>query len=241
MTAPTEEEPRTTSRRRRPSVMGAVGLLLVLSGLGCLGWVAYQYVGTNVVSRQAFRQETSELRDRWATDPPAPVPSVQSSASASGTDRDASAAVPGNAIALLRVPKFGDGYEVPILEGTDLSILSRGVGHYTATALPGQVGNFAIAGHRVTHGQPFARLLELGRGDRVIIETRSAVYVYVLDTAPRDLTVDESATWVLDPVPGEPGTAPVRALITLTTCQDLFHSPDRAVAFGHLESTRNKT
>jgi sortase A len=221
--------------------LGVVGLLLLLGGLGCLGWVAYQYLGTNVVSRQAFRQETSELRGRWATEPPGPVPSAGSSPAAAGPGGDASAAVPGNAIALLRVPKLGDGYEVPILEGTDASILSRGVGHYRDTALPGQVGNFAIAGHRVTHGQPFARLLELGKGDRVIIETRSAVYTYVLDTAPRDLTVDETATWVLDPVPGEADTPPAQPLITLTTCQDLFHSPDRSVAFGHLESTKNKT
>jgi sortase A len=33
---------------------------------------------------------------------------------------------------------------------------------------------------------------------------------------------------------------PTEAMITLTTCQDLFHSPDRSIGFGHLESTRNK-
>jgi sortase A len=62
----------------------------------------------------------------------------------------------------------------------------------------------------------------------------------VLDEAPRSLTVDDTATWVLDPVPGEPDREPTRALITLTTCQDLFRSADRSVGFGHLQSTRNK-
>ena len=111
--------------------------------------------------------------------------------------------MPGDAIALLRIPKFGASYEVPVLEGADLSVLARGVGHYPSSAMPGQIGNFAIAGHRVTHGQPFSRLLELNKGDQIIVETRSAIYTYVLDTAPRDLTVEDTAGWVIDPVPGQ--------------------------------------
>lgn len=209
-----------------------IGVVLLLAGIGSLGWVGYQYVGTNVVSRNAFEQESSGLRAQWSSEP-AP--------DATDSPRKAAAApVPGDAIALLRIPAFGADYEIPILSGTDLSILDRGVGHYVGTAAPGQVGNFAIAGHRVTHGQPFARLLELDVGDEVVIETRDVIYTYVLDTAPRDLTVPDTGTWVLDPVPGKPEAAPTRPLITLTTCQDLFRSPDRSIAFGHLERTTNK-
>jgi len=216
-------------------VLGIVGLLLLLGGIGCLGWVAYQYFGTNVVARHAFEQETSGLRTKWESEPVAPR-----------TQKDklhdiTTTAVPGNAIGLLRIPKFGAAYEVPILEGTDLSVLSRGVGHYPTSGQPGQIGNLAIAGHRVTHGQPFSRLLELDKGDQVVVETRSAIYTYVLDTAPRDLTVTETASWVLDPVPGQPDATPTQPLITLTTCQDLFHSPDRSIGFGHLASTKNKS
>ena len=143
-------------------------------------------------------------------------------------------------MALLRIPAFGADYEVPVLEGTDLDVLDEGIGHYPGTAAAGEVGNFAVAGHRVTHGQPFHRLLELGKGDQVVVETRTAVYTYVLDEPPRNLTVADTAGWVLDPVPGRPAAQPTRALITLTTCQDLFRSPDRSVGFGHLESTKNK-
>ena len=149
-------------------------------------------------------------------------------------------AAPGEAIALLRIPAFGADYEIPILNGTDLAILSKGVGHYSSTAPPGQIGNFAIAGHRVTHGQPFAQLLELEKGDEVIVETREAIYTYVLDDSPRQLTVPDTDTWVIDPVPGQPDAKPTEALITLTTCQDLFRSPDRSIGFGRLESTQNK-
>jgi sortase A len=105
--------------------------------------------------------------------------------------------------------------------------------------MPGQVGNFAVAGHRVTHGQPFARLLDLNRGDKIVVETRTAIYSYVLDVAPRNLTVKSSDGWLLDPVPGK-NTAPTKALLTLTTCQDLFRSQDRSVATGHLTSSTVK-
>ena len=56
-----------------------------------------------------------------------------------------------------------------------------------------------------------------------------------MDDSPRrpDRAAD-TATWVLDPVPGKPAEKPTKALITLTTCQDLFRSPDRSIGFGHL-------
>ena len=223
--------PRAPSRRRRPSALTVVGLVLLLTGLSSLGWVGYQYLGTNLVSERAFDSGRQDLRQRWEPAPPAPP---RPSASPEPDP------LPGDATALLRIPAFGADYEIPVLEGTDLDILAGGVGHYTGTAGPGEVGNFALAGHRVTHGQPFSRLLELDPGDEVVVETRTAVHTYVLDESPRALTVDDTATWVLDPVPGEPDREPTRALITLTTCQDLFRSPDRSVGFGHLQSTRNK-
>ncbi len=205
---------------RRRQALTVVGLVLLLGGLGCLGWGTYQYLGTSAAAERSFVTGRQDLRQRWAS-----TPSVEPS---------------GGAVALLRIPAFGAGYEVPVLEGTDLDVLSRGVGHYPGTARPGEVGNFAVTGHRVTHGQPFRRLLELEQGAEVVIETRTAVHTYVLDVAPRNLTVDDAATWVLDPVPGEPDREPTRALITLTTAQDLFRSSDRSVGFGHLRSTRVK-
>ncbi len=217
--------------------------MLLAFGLGCLGWVGYQYVGTNLVAARRFDAERQDLRSRWTAAAPTQTPPAGSTSAAppAGTAQTAAPGPgPKGATALLRVPRFGAQYEVPVVEGTGLSQLARGVGHYPGTAAPGAVGNFALAGHRVTHGQPFARLLELDVGDQVVVETSTALYTYVLDTAPQDLTVDDTANWVLDPVPGQPQTAPTRSLITLTTCQDLFHSPDRSVGFGHLASTQNK-
>ena len=218
--------------RRAPSTLAVLGLVLLCSGLACLGWLGYQLVGTDVVAAQSYRSEARTLRTQWSEDPaPAPGPGPRTA-----TGSETGSLSPANA--LLRIPKLGSDYEVPVLEGTGSRVLARGVGHYAGTADAGQIGNFSVAGHRITHGQPFARLLSLDAGDRVVIETRDATYTYVLDTSARDLTVEETAGWVLDPVPGRPGAAPDVARITLTTCQDLFHSPDRSVAFGHLEHTQ---
>ncbi len=221
--------------RRKMSGLGVVGVVLLMMGIGCLGWVGYQYLGTNLVSRHAYQQEKLALQSRWQQETRAGA--ADSGATAGGQPQPAAAS--GDAVALLRIPAFGPDYEVPILRGTDLDTLARGVGMYDSSAAPGQIGNFAIAGHRVTHGQPFAKLLELNKGAKIMVETQDAVWTYALDTAPRDLTVDEHDAWVLNPVPVK-GMDAGTPLLTMTTCQDLFHSPDRSVAFGHLISTTNK-
>ncbi|MGI8887781.1 MAG: sortase domain-containing protein, partial [Nocardioidaceae bacterium] len=114
---------------------------------------------------------------------------------------------------------------------------------------PGQIGNFALTGHQVSNGEAFGDLLDLRPGDEVIIQTPDAIYTYVLDTDPNDLQVPLTDNWVIDPVPvppdgeGPPGLPkleidhPMIALITLTTCSEIFHTDDRTVAFGHLVKT----
>ena len=231
MSAPTRRP------KSRTSPFTIVGVVLLVVGLGCLGWVGYQILGTNIVSERAFDAQRTELRTQWDQETEAdPVGKKDPS-----TSEDAeSTAIEGDVTALLRIPAFGSDYEIPILEGVSLTTLNEGVGHYPGTDNPGEIGNFAVAGHRITHGQPFAKLLSLKAGDKVIVETRQAIYTYVLDDAPKDLTVQETATWVVDPVPGETDVEPTEAMITLTTCQDLFRSPDRSVGFGHLDTTQNK-
>ncbi|MGW7685038.1 class E sortase [Kribbella sp. NPDC054772] len=209
-------------------VVRVLGILLLVAGVGLLGWVGWQYFGTGITSNHAMGQGESSLRQQWKK--PAPA-----TATATATARPA----PGKPIFLLRIPKFGADWEKPIVEGVDASDLERGIGHYPQTQMPGQPGNFAIAGHRVTHGSPFRKLLDLRKGDQVVVETQDAIYTYELDGSPRDLTVQPTDTWVLDPVPGKNQT-PTKAVITLTTCQDLFHSPDRSVAFGHLVKVGKK-
>ena len=217
------------ARGKRRWRLTTVGIALLLVGLSCLGWVAYQYVGTNLIAEHTFRTEANRLRAQWIEDQQTDPQGLEQPSRRSG-----------DAIGLLRIPALGDAYEVPILNGTELAVLAEGVGHYSSTAQAGQIGNFALAGYRVTHGQPFARLHNLSIGDEIIVEMREATYTYVLDEPPRQLTVKDTDTWVIDPVPGKPELKPTQAMITLTTCPDLFHSTKRSVGFGHLIRTETK-
>jgi sortase A len=143
-----------------------LGVVLLLAGLGLLGWVGWQYFGTDITSNHKMDELERNLREQWK--PAAKPPAIAGS---------------GTPIALLRVPKFGADWEKPVVEGVGKDELARGIGHYPETQLPGQPGNFAVAGHRITHGSPFRRLLELTKGDKVVVETADAVYTYEMDTA----------------------------------------------------------
>lgn len=224
------------ARKRRPvSPLTVLGVLLLVAGLACLGWVGWQYFGTNIISQQDAAQEMTALQQTW--DQPTGDPATPG-------DGGEVAPLPtpdaGSAQWLIRVPAFGNDWVWPVVAGVEVDDLKKGVGWYPTTAQPGEVGNFALAGHRITNGEPFRRMMELGVGDTVIVETRESILTYELTSAPSQLTVQDTETWVLDPVPGHADVAPSESLITLTTCEDLFHSPDRSVAFGKLVSTEVK-
>jgi sortase A len=134
---------------------------------------------------------------------------------------------------------------MPVVEGVTDDNLASGLAHFADSAAPGQVGNFALAGHRITHGQPLHDMPDLEPGDQVVVETREVVYTYEIDTDPEDLVVTDTDTWVVDRHPVNPdsdGIQPAtdQRLLTLTTCAELFHTDDRMVLFGHLTGARQK-
>jgi sortase A len=195
-----------------------------------LGYVAWQTVGTNVVSQHKQRAIVDRTLRTW-----------ESPVDASGKTQ----AVPHRtAEALLRIPAFGGDYAMPIQQGTSDNVLAEGYGHFEETVNAGEVGNYALAAHRITHGQPLRDMPSLRPGDAVVVETRTRSFTYRLDTDPNQLTVASDDVWVLDPLPRNPAAGEVQPaqregqrLITLTTCSELFHTDKRMVAFGHLESS----
>ncbi|GAA3528898.1 class E sortase [Nocardioides daeguensis] len=191
------------------------------------GYVGWQFVGTNLVARHHQGVVTDEINADWDEE---------------GTSGDAvdDRWRPGDGIALVRVPRFGDDYEMPLVAGTNDDDLARGIGWFPESARPGEVGNFAIAAHRVTHGEPFSKILDLRAGDEVIVETRTHVYTYRLVEDGDARVVDFTETWVLDPVPGKPASEPSESLITLVTCAEIFHTDDRNVVFGALQTAQRK-
>jgi sortase A len=139
----------------------------------------------------------------------------------------------GETFATIHVPRWGAGYVKPISEGVDRrAVLDRlGIGHYPSTVMPGQVGNFAVAGHRTTYGKPFADVDQLQLGDAIIIQTADAWFVYeVTDTK----IVKPSEVYVIGPNPLNPGNAPTAASITLTTCHPKYSAAQRFIVHGEL-------
>lgn len=123
----------------------------------------------------------------------------------------------GDAFAVLRVPRFGGDFAPVIVEGVSQAALAKGPGHFPGTALPGEPGNFAVAGHRTGWGQPFNKLPELRKGDTIDIEWKRTTYTY---RVTHSKVVEPSDVDVVLPVPGKPGARPDKARITLITCTD---------------------
>jgi sortase A len=233
----TDEQVRTS--RRGPAFW--FGTAMVLAGVVMLGYVGWQMWGTNYVSERKQREAVTSLERTWR-ETPAPGDSAENGG---GRDGAEPAAVPlGAASALVRIPRFGDDYVMPVFEGVADEVLAQGFGHFDGSADPGERGNYALAAHRVTHGEPLRDMPLLRPGDEVLVETRDMRYTYVLDTDPNDLVVTFRDVWVVDPAPVNPtggvGPADERQLITLTTCAELFHTDERMIAFGHLVSAEEK-
>lgn len=212
---------RAIGEKKKTPFLTWLGALLLIAGLGVLGWTGYELFLNPLVDPVASKAAVTELREDWE----------------SGSEDFKP--IPGKAIALLRIPAFGESFEQPVLVGITDSVLASGLGWYEGTSKPGEIGNFAVSGHRGSRG-PFAPLGTLHPGDEIVVETWDAVYTYKVTNEPSQTVVMNTDTWVLDPVPGQPDIQPTEALITITTCFDLFHSPRRMILFGTLEDTVTK-
>jgi sortase A len=195
-----------------------LGELLITAGVVVLLFVAYQLVWTNVQADRAADAKSDRLEEVWEQRGPV------------GPEFD----LPlqrGEAFAILRIPRLGENYRVPIVEGVSLEDLAVGVGHYPETALPGEVGNFSVAGHRATNGEPFAYLDQLRDGDAVVVETGTTWYTYEVTD---EYIVQPTQVGVILPVPNEPGVEPRKALMTLTTCNPRWASYERLIFHAEL-------
>lgn len=210
-----------------------LGVLVVLY----VGW--YAWLNDIIVGGEQTRAAT-ELQQQWAEqsrdergEPGAvPAPAVEPL----GIELAPVLAEPSatnEAFATLLVPRFGADYTRTIAQGIDVSAVlnSRrtGVGHYPGTQMPGALGNFAIAAHRNANGAPFGELLDLRVGDRVYIETAAGWYEYAFRGLEYVLPNEVD---VIAPVPRAAGAEPEERFLTMTTCNPLFSTAERAIAYS---------
>ena len=84
----------------------------------------------------------------------------------------------GEAFARIHIPAFGSDFQFTVVEGTSDEDLLAGPGCYVESQLPGEAGNFAVAGPRVSKGAPFNDLDNLEACDPIVLETQSEWITY---------------------------------------------------------------
>jgi sortase A len=233
-TPPDVAAPRPRQRDTVRTIVRGTGEVFMTLGVLLLLMCAYQLWWTNVESAQAISSGRDDIIKSWHE--PAPTPT--------GTGTSAPSAQPtpdyGTGFALLYIPRLRDKvWGLPIHQGVGKDVLAQGAGHYRATAMPGQVGNFAIAAHRSTHDEPFANFPDLRAGDKVYVQTRTEWFVYTL--TKDDPNLSPSDVWVVEPVPGKPGVTPTQKLMTMTTCTPRYGSTGRWAWWASLTATSPTT
>ena len=145
------------------------GELMITAGMVILLFVVYEVYITDLISAGKQNEATSALDSQWNSNTVTPVdPQRQAQYDL----------IEGKAFAKMYIPVFGPDYKFSIVEGTTDKHLEVGPGHYVGTALPGNPGNFAVAGHRVGKGAPFNDLDLLSSCDAIVVETQTNWVVY---------------------------------------------------------------
>mgnify|MGYP001116646959 FL=1 len=215
---------RGASSPQRSPVWQALGIcaeLLITAAVICALYIVWQMWWTGVEAERA-QNETTQSVD-WS-DPSNNGGTVTIAKAQEGDapvqPKDAKY---GDLIAQIYIPRFGSQWHRNIVEGTTLEQLNRhGLGHYDTTQMPGQVGNFAVAGHRNGYGQPLGDVDKLQEGDPIIVRTQDYWYVYHYTSYK---IVLPTQTEVVAANPENPGATPTKRMLTMTTCEPKYSTP----------------
>lgn len=255
---PPPDKPGMSTGDKVRFVLRGIGQTLITAGLVVLLFVVYEVWITNIFADRNNERHISQLRkefnDRDIVDP-LNLPSGKVANIKLGSN-----------IGILYMPRLGRDYAEAIVQGgvpPDDQQLEQGTAHYGETQLPGQKGNFAVAGHRVGHGEPFLNLDQLRAGDAVIVETKTWWYVYrvlgtpngsdpqkatpysyrdadgKIDKIPGREIVDPEDGNVLFPIPNDtsaPLSDATQRLMTMTTCHPKFTASQRMIIHAILDT-----
>ncbi|MEU4816751.1 class E sortase [Micromonospora aurantiaca] len=219
---------RPTVGSRLRTVVRGTGELLITFGLVVLLFAGYEIWGKAVIVEAHQSDLNSQLAQEWdaAADPtvgPTTGPTVKPKPPAEGRP-----------VAGLYIPKFDKHWVV--VEGVSPEDIRYAPGRYPDSAMPGEVGNFSVAGHRIR--STFWRLDEMKTGDAIVVETKTEWLVY---RVYQQRIVKPSQVEVVAPVPGKPGQKPTEKLLTLTTCNPKFDNYQRLIIHARLDHTQAKS
>ncbi|WGD37357.1 class E sortase [Lysinibacter sp. HNR] len=223
-------------KRRKATVTGVLGEILITAGVLVLGFIVWQPIWSSTVVANQTATASQAQRDQWEAN------AQPSDAEGIMYDEDIplpTPAAPGEHFGILYAPAFGPGFRAGIGGGTDVrTVLNNydlGIGHYSNTQLPGEVGNFAIAAHRSGWvPTPFREIMNLRVGDPLVVETENGYYTYRFRNVEYVLPTQVD---VLNPFPRLEGQPGVDRILTMTTCHPkLSGSLERAIGYAVFES-----
>ncbi|WP_236609501.1 class E sortase [Leifsonia xyli] len=254
MTTPTEPEPELrrprggrASRRSMPektrpapriTFLGVMGEMLITAGVLVGLFLGWQLWFNNLVMAGKQTSAAADQSQQWINDAlTAPAPTSTPSEDGTITPPVMTKPADYETFAVLYIPRLGVEWKRSIRQTVDvqrvLNSYTAGVGHYADTQMPGEIGNFAVAGHDSGWGNAFIDLSKLQIGDRIYVQTKDGWYTYVFRNFEY---VQPSAIQVIAAVPRHPEVEPVERLMTITTCNPPFHAGERLIAYNVFES-----
>lgn len=224
---------RSTSRRGF-SILGFIGELFLTAGVLIFLFLGWQLWLNDLVVGASQNQGGVALAHQLGGDvKPAPAkPDVV--APVYGIPAVAIAPSDTTAFGVIYIPRFGSDFSRSVSQGVESNVLNaNGIGHYPGSEMPGEVGNFAVAAHRTTHGAPFGPIATLEVGDKIYVQTKDGYYTYVF----RGLEyVRPAGVSVLDAVPDLPSLTATDRVMTMTSCNPKLSASERIIAFAGFES-----
>lgn len=217
------EYTRTTVGSVIRTTLRGAGEVMITFGLVLLLFAAYEVWGKPAIV-DAHQDELSQRLDEiWAL----PDPTVSATPSPGPTATPQAEPELANAIAKLYIPRMNKHWVV--VEGVSQADIRYAPGHYPDTAMPGQTGNFSVAGHR--NRATFWDLDKVQKDDYIIVETRTTWYIYQVVLTR---VVIPSQVEVVSPHPPKVGKD-LDTLLTLTTCNPKLDNYERLIVHATLD------
>ena len=199
----------TTNAKRKTIAARIVGVAMLASGLSLVIPPLFSEVIETQIQSGQQQQQADQLSRLLETKP-------------------AAAPAKSEAFAVLYVPRLGADFRRPIAEGTSVKevLNTVGIGHYTGTAMPNEVGNFALASHRTTHGGAFNHIDTLVIGDLIYVEYAGGWVTYEVVSSK---VVNPNEIWVIG---SNPLKQEAKKWITFTTCTPRYTSEKRLAVWA---------
>lgn len=187
---------RSWIKSRRAKVLISCLLItiegLLFLGLFFKGYHWYAYTRTDAINKVVQEKAAERIENQWQKDHQSgkKYNRVVQKDGIPYVEGPKHAAKVGDEIAQIFIPRLGDSdqWKFTIMEGVTQSVIAAAPGRYPGSSAPGQIGNFAMAGHRVGRGSPFEMAETMKTCDPIRVETSGYTLTYtMLPTSKSDI------------------------------------------------------